>query len=253
MLQRDGRVDLAGRTRQYGSAPRGWCRSCSEPSPRCATRSRPIDAPARIVVQSSLVANEPVPGRADDPRAAAALRAPLVGEYHIHHDLEVGARAPHAPQRPAHRGRDGPCRRRPTGTVTAVRERARSRPVTVSTELEPGRVARRREVARVRVVGRALDARTARPGRCGARGGEALRLGGSGRAAEGVSRRGLGPCRHRDRRRRRAAAGGAVRALPSGAGGRARRAASDPRQGPHRAAATTATRSGIPRRTRCRC
>ena len=25
----------------------------------------------------------------DDPRAAAALRAPLVGEYHAHHDLEV--------------------------------------------------------------------------------------------------------------------------------------------------------------------
>src|SRR5690606_1819483 len=37
----------------------------------------PVGAPARIVVQSSLVANEPVPEQTDDPRAAAALRAPL--------------------------------------------------------------------------------------------------------------------------------------------------------------------------------
>ena len=42
-----------------------------------------LDQPARIVVQSSLVANEPVPEpNTDDPRAAAALRAPLVAEYH---------------------------------------------------------------------------------------------------------------------------------------------------------------------------
>jgi alpha,alpha-trehalose phosphorylase len=49
----------------------------------------PVDTPARIVVQSSLVANEPIPEQTDDPRAAAALRAPLVGEYHIAHGLEV--------------------------------------------------------------------------------------------------------------------------------------------------------------------
>ncbi|HYH12590.1 MAG TPA: hypothetical protein VD789_09580, partial [Thermomicrobiales bacterium] len=45
----------------------------------------PIGTPARIVVQSSLVANEPVPEQTDDPRAAAALRSPLVGEYHLAH------------------------------------------------------------------------------------------------------------------------------------------------------------------------
>src|SRR3954453_9594672 len=39
-----------------------------------------IDAPARIVIQSTLVANEPVPEARDDPRVAAALRAPLIGE-----------------------------------------------------------------------------------------------------------------------------------------------------------------------------
>ncbi len=49
----------------------------------------PLEQPARIVVQSTLVANEPVPEQTDDPRAAAALRAPLICAYHTHHDLEA--------------------------------------------------------------------------------------------------------------------------------------------------------------------
>ncbi len=49
----------------------------------------PVGAPARIVVQSSLVANEPMRKESKDPREAAALRAPLVGEFHVHHDLEA--------------------------------------------------------------------------------------------------------------------------------------------------------------------
>jgi alpha,alpha-trehalose phosphorylase len=41
-----------------------------------------VGAPARIVVQSELVANEPQPEpQSEDPRAAAALRAPLVSEF----------------------------------------------------------------------------------------------------------------------------------------------------------------------------
>jgi alpha,alpha-trehalose phosphorylase len=45
----------------------------------------PLDGPARIVVQSELVVNEPQPPpRAGDPRVAAALRAPLVTEHHSH-------------------------------------------------------------------------------------------------------------------------------------------------------------------------
>src|SRR3954471_7765324 len=40
----------------------------------------PLDGPTRLVVQSELVANQPQPERSADPRAAAALRAPLVGE-----------------------------------------------------------------------------------------------------------------------------------------------------------------------------
>ena len=42
----------------------------------------PIDEPARIVVQSELVANEAQPeAPSRDPRVAAALRAPLMGEF----------------------------------------------------------------------------------------------------------------------------------------------------------------------------
>jgi alpha,alpha-trehalose phosphorylase len=41
------------------------------------------------VVQSSLVANEPLPETAGDPRTAAALRAPLESEFHRHHELRV--------------------------------------------------------------------------------------------------------------------------------------------------------------------
>jgi alpha,alpha-trehalose phosphorylase len=44
----------------------------------------PIDTPCRVVVQSELVANEPLPSSDGDPRAAAALRAPLTCEFHDH-------------------------------------------------------------------------------------------------------------------------------------------------------------------------
>jgi alpha,alpha-trehalose phosphorylase len=97
-----------------------------------------VHAPARIVVQSSLVANEPLPERPDDPRAAAVLRAPLVGEYHAHRDLEVAL---------GHRVRrsglliaaaldhvvEGP-----PGTVTTAESEPDLARVTVSTELQPG-------------------------------------------------------------------------------------------------------------------
>ena len=46
--------------------------------------------PARIVVQSELIANEPVPETTNDPRAAAALRKPLQGEFNGHHKLRAG-------------------------------------------------------------------------------------------------------------------------------------------------------------------
>ncbi|HET6547871.1 MAG TPA: glycosyl hydrolase family 65 protein [Solirubrobacter sp.] len=45
--------------------------------------------PLRIVAQSELVANEPSPTKSDDPRAAAALAAPLVAEEQEVHGLRV--------------------------------------------------------------------------------------------------------------------------------------------------------------------
>jgi alpha,alpha-trehalose phosphorylase len=50
----------------------------------------PYHCPARIVVQSELVANEPVPEATDDPRAAAALRSPLISETHGFTGLRAG-------------------------------------------------------------------------------------------------------------------------------------------------------------------
>jgi alpha,alpha-trehalose phosphorylase len=49
----------------------------------------PLDAPARLVVQSELVANEPMPPGALDPRAAAELGAALRSEQHYDHDQRV--------------------------------------------------------------------------------------------------------------------------------------------------------------------
>jgi alpha,alpha-trehalose phosphorylase len=101
-----------------------------------------LDTPARIVVQSSLVANEPTPEQTADPRAAAALRAPLVGEYHAHHDLEVAL---------GHRTRVSGLRMAagldhivdgPDGTLTEAESEEDLARVTVSTELAPGQCLR---------------------------------------------------------------------------------------------------------------
>ena len=98
----------------------------------------PIGAPARIVVQSSLVANESMPEGSTDPRVAAALRAPLVGEYHGHSGLGVAL---------GHRTRRSGLRLAagidhvvdgPIGMVTASESEADLGRVTISTELEPG-------------------------------------------------------------------------------------------------------------------
>jgi alpha,alpha-trehalose phosphorylase len=97
-----------------------------------------VGEPARIVVQSTLVANEAVPERPDDPRAAAALRAPLVGEYHTHHDLETAL---------GHQTRASGLRvaagldhfvSGPAEIVTAGESEPDLGRVTVSTELAPG-------------------------------------------------------------------------------------------------------------------
>jgi alpha,alpha-trehalose phosphorylase len=97
-----------------------------------------IDEPARVVVQSSLVVNEPVPRMTADPRAAAALRAPLVGVYHTHHGLRAAL---------GHQTRISGLRiaaaldhivNGPTGTVTDSESEPDLARVTISTELQPG-------------------------------------------------------------------------------------------------------------------
>jgi alpha,alpha-trehalose phosphorylase len=49
----------------------------------------PTDEALRVVIQSELVANEPLPTEADDPRAAGALRAPLESEWFMNRDLDA--------------------------------------------------------------------------------------------------------------------------------------------------------------------
>jgi alpha,alpha-trehalose phosphorylase len=98
----------------------------------------PIDGAARIVVQSELVANEPLPEGTKDPRMAAVLENALVPMRHGHHGLRAGL---------VHRTRrsgllmsagmdhvvDGP-----EGTVTDCESEADLARVTVTTELSPG-------------------------------------------------------------------------------------------------------------------
>jgi alpha,alpha-trehalose phosphorylase len=102
----------------------------------------PVGESARVVVQSTLVANEPVVERLDDPRAAAALQAPLVPEYHTNNDLEAalghhtrlsGLRMAAAMDHVV----DGPA-----STVTASESDPELARVTVSTELAAGETLR---------------------------------------------------------------------------------------------------------------
>ncbi len=176
-----------------------------------------VDAPARIVVQSTLVANEPGPEEeVDDPRAAAALRAPLVSEYSRAPRSRGRARASDAPQRVAawrppwttsSTGRPGPSPRR-----RAKPDLAR---VTVSTELAPGQRltvvkflaygwSSERSMPALRdQVDAALLAARSGPAGTGSLAGQRAYL------DDVWDRR-----RCRGRRRPGAAAGGAVRALP---------------------------------------
>ena len=97
-----------------------------------------VDEHARIVLQSELVANEAEPERTDDPRAAAALRAPLVSEQHRHQELRAML---------AHRTRESGLRMAagmdhvvegPDGTLTASESEDDLARVTINTELQPG-------------------------------------------------------------------------------------------------------------------
>lgn len=97
-----------------------------------------IDESARIVIQSTLVANEPVPSNTKDPRAAAALSAPLLSELFTNHDLE--ATLGHSTRRSGLRMAaafdhliEGP-----DSTVTTSESEPDLARVTITTELAPG-------------------------------------------------------------------------------------------------------------------
>ena len=168
------------------------------------------------------------------PRAAAALRAPLVAEYHAHHDLEAALGHRHALSGLRVAAAIDHIIEGQPGTAARPRASPTWRGVTVSTELAPGQPLRSsscsptagRASARCPRLRDQVDAALAAAQRTGWDG--LLR-----RAARVPGRR-LGAGRHRDRRRPRAAAGGALRPLPGRAGGRPRRAAGHPGQGPHR-------------------
>jgi len=98
----------------------------------------PIGEPARIVAQSVLIPNEPVEERRDDPRAAAALRAPLVCDYVYHNGDEVSLG--HHTQRSGLRMAAGIDHviEGPPGTTQSAEARDDLGRVTISTELNPG-------------------------------------------------------------------------------------------------------------------
>jgi alpha,alpha-trehalose phosphorylase len=98
----------------------------------------PLDGPVRVVVQSELAANEPVPPQSDDPRAAAALEAPLVSDQFFDHAARVVL--VHSTRRSGIRMAagmdhviDGP-----DGTEAAAESTAYLGRVTVAADLKPG-------------------------------------------------------------------------------------------------------------------
>ncbi len=194
----------------------------------------PIDAGARIVVQSELVANEPLPEAEDDPRAAAVLDGALVPEHHGHHDLRAGL---------VHRTRasgllmaaamdhvvDGP-----EGTVTEAESEPDLARVTITTALDAGQPLRL-----VKLLAYGWSSQRTLPSvrdQVEAALSSAKRTGWDGLRAlpARVPRRRLGPRRRRARRRPRAPAGGALLLLPRAPGRRPRREPGDPGQGADR-------------------
>jgi alpha,alpha-trehalose phosphorylase len=98
----------------------------------------PLDAPARLVVQSELVANESMPPTDADPRAAAALGAPLRSEHYSDH--EGRAVLVHFTERSALRLAAGMDHivKGPDGTDTATESSPDLARVTITADVEPG-------------------------------------------------------------------------------------------------------------------
>ena len=99
-----------------------------------------VGDPARIGVQSELVANEPVtvPGDANDPREAAALEAPLIPMFQMHNGLRVNLlHTTRLSGLTVAAGMDHVVEG-PEGTVTSSENQPNLGRLTVSTELQVG-------------------------------------------------------------------------------------------------------------------
>ena len=66
-----------------------WCRSPSAPIAAIRYEVEPLDGPARISVQSELLANEQLPSLGGDPRLGAVLEHPLTEEFQRAHGSAV--------------------------------------------------------------------------------------------------------------------------------------------------------------------
>jgi alpha,alpha-trehalose phosphorylase len=98
----------------------------------------PLDSPVRVVVQSELLANEPGPPRSADPRAAAALEAPLQSEAFFDRGARVVlVHSTKASELRMAAGMDHEVEG-PDGTETRGESFADVGRVTVATELAPG-------------------------------------------------------------------------------------------------------------------
>ena len=194
----------------------------------------PVEAAARIIVQSELVANEQQPALSGDPRVAAVLQNPLeaVAQDSDGHSvvllhrtrasrLLMGAGMGHVLEAP---GR----------METEVASREDWARLTVACTLQPGE--QLRLVKLIAYGWSSLRSETAVRDQVASALSGARFAGWDGLAqpAARVPRRLLGRRRRRGRGERRAPAGGPVRAVPRAAGRRARRAAGHPVQGADR-------------------
>ena len=194
----------------------------------------PVDKPLRVVVQSELVANEPLPGRGGRPARRGARRR----------RSSPSCTPPTTCARCSSTGRSRSELRMAAGydhvvdCAADLRTASQSEPdfarTTFSARIEPGKPLRLTKFVAYGWSPQRSVAGAARPGRGGGARGDAHRLGRARAPQREYLDDVLGPGRRRDRRRGAPAAGAALRDVPRASGRRAQRGARDPGQGPDR-------------------
>ena len=122
VLERACRVDVAGRVGRSGSARPGWSRFTQRAIAAICYEVEPSDGPARVVVQSELVANEQLPALGERP--AGRGRARVAAGARGAHRRDTAAELVHRTRRSGLRvaAADGPRRRRARPDTTCCRE-----------------------------------------------------------------------------------------------------------------------------------